>query len=206
VAKYRKYKELSMKYKNIKFKTSFSLEFTKKDSGGFTIIETLVAITVLMIAVAGPLVVASKGLNSALYARDQVTASFLGQESMEVIKNQRDNNKEGDKNWLDQILLPSNCIDGSPTCDADAISSDMFKSGLSSVGSPISFNDSTGYNHDSSGISTKFKRYYYLTLPNNVNPCLIDSTECTVHVKVTWNEGTIPYDVDLGSELLDVVR
>ncbi len=57
---------------------------------GFTIIETLVAITILMISIAGPLTIANKSLMAAIYAKDQVTASFLAQDLMEDIKNQRD--------------------------------------------------------------------------------------------------------------------
>ena len=62
----------------------------KKDKG-FTIIETLVAITILMIAIAGPLTIAQKGFIASIYARDQVTASFLAQDMMEAIKNEQRN-------------------------------------------------------------------------------------------------------------------
>ena len=48
---------------------------TASSQKGFTIIETLIAITVLMIAVAGPLSVASKGLLSAQISKDQMIAS-----------------------------------------------------------------------------------------------------------------------------------
>ncbi|OHA16307.1 MAG: hypothetical protein A2830_00175 [Candidatus Taylorbacteria bacterium RIFCSPHIGHO2_01_FULL_44_110] len=65
-------------------------QFKDKD-GGFTIVETLVAITVLMIAIAGPLVAANKSLTAALYAKNQMTASFLAQEAMELIKETKNN-------------------------------------------------------------------------------------------------------------------
>lgn len=58
---------------------------------GFTIIETLVAVTILMISIAGPLTIAQKSLNASIYARDQVTASFLAQDFIEKIKNERSN-------------------------------------------------------------------------------------------------------------------
>lgn len=61
---------------------------TKK--GGFTLIETLVAITILLIALAGPLTIAAKGLSTAYYARDQITAFYLAQEGIEYLRNIRD--------------------------------------------------------------------------------------------------------------------
>ena len=57
---------------------------------GFTLIETLVAISILLIALAGPLTIAAKGLNSSYYARDQITAFYLAQEGIEYIRNYRD--------------------------------------------------------------------------------------------------------------------
>lgn len=66
--------------------------FTLQKNKGFTIIETLVAITILMISIAGPLTIAQKSLMAASYAKDQVIASFLAQDLMEKIKNDRDVN------------------------------------------------------------------------------------------------------------------
>jgi len=57
---------------------------------GFTLVETLVAITILLISIAGPLTIASKGLSGAYYARDQITAYYLAQEGIEYIRNVRD--------------------------------------------------------------------------------------------------------------------
>src|ERR1035437_4324893 len=63
----------------------------RKSDEGFTLIETLVAISILMIAISGPLVVANKSLTAALYAKDQTTASYLAQEILESIRNEKDN-------------------------------------------------------------------------------------------------------------------
>jgi len=66
-----------------------------QNNKGFTLIETLVAITILMISIVGPLTIAQKSLTAATIAKDQVIASFLAQELMEQIKNDRDNTAFG---------------------------------------------------------------------------------------------------------------
>jgi len=50
--------------------------FAEKKKKGFTLVETLVAITVLMLSIAAPLTIAATALFSAYYARDEITASF----------------------------------------------------------------------------------------------------------------------------------
>lgn len=77
------------------------LQFNK----GFTLIETLVAISILMLGVMGPLMIASSSLQNARYGRDQVTASYLAQEGIEYVRFVRDNNKidrlnGGSADWL----------------------------------------------------------------------------------------------------------
>jgi hypothetical protein len=57
---------------------------------GFTLIEALVAISILMIAIASPIMLAQKGLSSSILSRDQMIASFLVQDGIEAIKNMRD--------------------------------------------------------------------------------------------------------------------
>lgn len=59
---------------------------------GFTLIETLVAITVLTIAIVAPMTLTSQALSAAMYARDQVTAFHLAQEAIEAVRSIRDAN------------------------------------------------------------------------------------------------------------------
>ncbi|MEK7554185.1 MAG: prepilin-type N-terminal cleavage/methylation domain-containing protein [Patescibacteria group bacterium] len=58
---------------------------------GFTLIETMIAVTILAFAVAGPLFTASRVVVSAQTARDQLTASYLAQEGIEYVRAMRDN-------------------------------------------------------------------------------------------------------------------
>lgn len=59
---------------------------------GFTLIEALVAVTILTIAVVGPLYTASRAIVAAQSARDQLTASYLAQEGIEYARAVRDDN------------------------------------------------------------------------------------------------------------------
>jgi type II secretory pathway pseudopilin PulG len=64
---------------------------TNRDKG-FTIIETLTAIFILLISITGPMAFSQNGLRAAFQARDQITAFYLAQDAIEFIKNQRDTN------------------------------------------------------------------------------------------------------------------
>lgn len=166
---------------------------------GFTIIETLIAITILMIAIAGPLVVASKGLTGALASRDQMIASNLAQESMETVKNKRDNNLAASANWLNTISM---CTPANTPCDASSFDSSIITTGTST----LSIATNSNYSH-TSGSATLFKRSFHLNLPGNpASACLTTSTECIVTVVVDWNEGTVPYEVSLSSNLQSTTR
>ncbi|HUY05376.1 MAG TPA: prepilin-type N-terminal cleavage/methylation domain-containing protein [Candidatus Paceibacterota bacterium] len=63
---------------------------TKRAVRGFTLIEAMIAITILTFAVAGPLSAASHALVATEVARDQLTASYLAQEGIEYLRAMRD--------------------------------------------------------------------------------------------------------------------
>ncbi|MFA5997898.1 MAG: prepilin-type N-terminal cleavage/methylation domain-containing protein [Candidatus Paceibacterota bacterium] len=60
-------------------------------SAGFTLIETMVAVSILTLSVAGPLFTANRAIVAAMTARDQLTASYLAQEGIEYVRAMRDN-------------------------------------------------------------------------------------------------------------------
>lgn len=73
---------------------------SKNTQSGFTIIETLVAIFILLISITGPLSFAQSGLRASFVARDQVVAFYLAQDAIETVKNIRDNNSLNGDEWL----------------------------------------------------------------------------------------------------------
>jgi prepilin-type N-terminal cleavage/methylation domain-containing protein len=86
---------------------------------GFTLIETFVAISILLVSLAGPLSIAAKALQSAYYSRDEITASYLADEAIEYVRAIRDQNYLSDQSdWLTGLDDPTkNCIDNNCTVD-----------------------------------------------------------------------------------------
>lgn len=76
----------------------------------------MVAISILSLSITGPMVIAQKGIGSAIYARDQITAFYLAQEAVEYIRNVRDSNRINQVSWLS--YLPT-CLSGG-ACQVDA--------------------------------------------------------------------------------------
>ena len=59
---------------------------------GFTLIETLVAITILMVGVIGPLLIATRGITDGMYAKNKIIATYLAQEGLDLVINKRNSN------------------------------------------------------------------------------------------------------------------
>ena len=83
---------------------------------GFTLVEALVAISILMIAIASPMMLTQKSLSSATLSKDQMVATFLAQDTIEAVRNIRDQIavRGTDTDWLSSDILLKNCI-----CDTD---------------------------------------------------------------------------------------
>lgn len=73
--------------------TTGTNKFLARGRAGFTLIETFVAITILLIAVLGPMSMIAKFYASNAFAGNQLTASFLAQDGLETTANIIRNNK-----------------------------------------------------------------------------------------------------------------
>jgi prepilin-type N-terminal cleavage/methylation domain-containing protein len=62
----------------------------KTSNTGFSLVETLVAIAILLIVIVGPMSIATSAANSTSFANQQVMAYFLAQEGLELVQKGRD--------------------------------------------------------------------------------------------------------------------
>jgi len=173
---------------------------------GFTLIETLVAITILTVAVAAPLSLAAQSLLAAFNARDQVTAFHLAQEAIETVRAQRDKNlleiiKTGvNVAWLgglevEERNITTGDIEDEKPFMVDSISTSAnFASCTGSVDEPcarLQFDEVSGfYGHIFSGRSftkeSRFTRIVRITEVANTN-----KEEVIVRSEVQWRTGRL---------------
>ena len=190
-----------------------------KNKYGFSLIETMIAVSILMIAIAGPLSLVQAGLFSSIHQRNQVTATYLAQEAIEYIKNVRDSNSYLKYSfpgtaWTDWLKNP----DGGATLDAICASpkgctvdphgtidlSKHFKT--VDVAVPIMQNTVNGstliYNYKSSSDSVQTTYTRVVTI---APPVVGGSTskEVVVTVKMSWNDGAIPRTYTVSTNLLN---
>ena len=82
---------------------------------GMSLIETIVAVTILAAAIVGPMTLAAQSLKASRYARSELIATHLAEEGVEVIHNIRDNNITNypTGSWLANIFSST-----TPACNA----------------------------------------------------------------------------------------
>ncbi|MEN9390465.1 MAG: hypothetical protein RLZZ283_565 [Candidatus Parcubacteria bacterium] len=168
----------------------------KETTKAFTLIETLVAITVLLVSLAGPMSLAAQALQSAYYARDQVTAFYLAQEGIEYIRAIRDQNYLAGNAWLTGLESGESCVGA--YCYVDLVSFTHHRcAGASDPAScPRIKMSSIGklYNH-ASGDDTKFTRSVIIT------PVGLGDTQVIISVRVQWISAGINRTFDLSERI-----
>ncbi len=72
------------------------MSIQKTLQSGFSLVEVLVAITILLLVIVGPMQIISRSINSTSFATEQVNAWFLAQEGLELAQKGRDGLVLGD--------------------------------------------------------------------------------------------------------------
>jgi type II secretory pathway pseudopilin PulG len=171
-----------------------------KNKGGFTIIEALVAFAVLTLSLGPLLVVVTMSARISSSIKNNLTASMLAQEGIEVVRAIRDTN------WLKVPEDPFYTnLNGGADGSTETGTVQYNSSAIVIVGpSPyLKFDSSSGlYSYDS-GSPAPYKRTIKITkIPNPANPgnpCV----ELKVESVVTWQENNRLRTITVEDHLFD---
>lgn len=159
-------------------------------------LETLVALSVLTVAIAGAFTAAQTGISSSTFSKNQVTAFYLGAEGVEQIRNIRDNNALQGQHWLTGIALQASdpCYFGK-VCTVDTLNNTI--STCSGGVCPSIRHDSQNgfYGYEPSWDETSFVREVRLTQ--------INSQEVSIVVTVKWSKGVLNRQFNIRENILN---
>ena len=146
---------------------------------GFTLIETLVAITILSAAVAGPMVLAIKNVGTASVSQDQLVAFYLGQEVFEYARNVRDTNILSESSdWLGGLDV---CKTNGCYIDVLNETGPVTDCGTGGCVNRLKFDKDTGKYNYTSEEETIFTRTVKIE-----NPVGTNSDEAKISVSIKW--------------------
>ncbi|MCA9363461.1 prepilin-type N-terminal cleavage/methylation domain-containing protein, partial [Candidatus Kaiserbacteria bacterium] len=190
----------------------------KSQCQGFSLVETLVAITILLLVIIGPMRISTSTARSTSFASEQVTAFFLAQEGVEIVQNTRDKsmleqlNGDTADGW-DDVMNPSsgiftNCFSSNgcnmhfhPGAEGTLDHVDECDGGnaLRECKMYISTSDvRSKFTHHTGGEETPFRRRIYLEE--------INDHEVQVRSVVDWRTGSIrdSQQVEVETYLFDI--
>ncbi|MEK7208634.1 MAG: hypothetical protein AAB677_00020 [Patescibacteria group bacterium] len=148
-------------------------------SQGFTIIESLVAITILIVGVLGPMTAATRGITDGYYAGNQLIATYLAQEALELAGAQIINDREDSQAFLNGF--DSSCLTSS--CAVAIIPTNISFSFSACTGAnnncKMTYNTTGGFYDYSSDSGQEFTRTLKIT------PIQTDK-QALLEAKVTW--------------------
>ncbi len=175
---------------------------------GFTVLESIVAIAVVSLAIAGAFSAVGTGLSSAIQAKEETKAYYLAQEALEIIRNKRDANildkliNGAAVTWRSGISENASdpCFPGK-TCKVDATGPGIppvYLTECSASGNlwdvcPVLTQDPNTYLYSYSGsLATIFNREIQIENISNVVNGVPQITEIAVTIRISWQHAGMP--------------
>lgn len=179
--------------------------FLRQKNTGFTLVETLVAISIFTLSILALMSVLTQGISNTSYAKQKIIASYLAQEGVEYIRNMRDN----------YVLYPvngtwNNFKNKLAPCNQGSNQECGFNNLVLSTNSAFIFKCSSGdcklylnngsYNTNSSGVYSGFIRKIWMTtVPANPD-------EVKIFSNVSWTQGSGSYSITFSESLFNWVE
>lgn len=149
---------------------------------GFTLIETIVAVAILSMAVAGPLTLAVKNIGAAAVSQDQLIAFYLAQEGTEFVRNKIDENilngNALDNKWLEGLGICASSYGCYINIDARGASISECSDSICAA-AELKFDSVSGYYINLGDMGTSFKRIITIYDSN--------TDEAQISATVSWS-------------------
>lgn len=169
----------------------------KKIKNGFTLLEAIVAIFVLIVAISGSFTLINYVISSTPVTTSKLIASYMAQEGIELIRNIRDTNwlqatGVWDKGLSSECTGACQCIDanGCVVDYADTNQLDPILQAYTGQFLNIDANNLYGY---SGGTSTKFQRQIIIS---PLSPDILN-----VSISIYWQDKGINYQINAQENL-----
>lgn len=185
---------------------------TKKEYG-FTLVEVLISLTLFSIAITGVITVAAQGGINVNAARNRVTATYLADEGLELMRGFRDTNIVSagigfeTTGWNNFVTSSTPCQ--TAVCDIDPTNvgggiSLPFPAVANIVPCPLGichlYHTTTGYYTSiTDGLPTTTVSMF----SRGISVSIVSPTEVHVTSTVTWNEGVLPQSVVVDENLFN---
>jgi hypothetical protein len=152
---------------------------------GFTIVESLAAIAILVTAIVGTLSAVQTGLSSYVFSKDQITAFYLAQEGFEQIRNLRDKNRINNQDFIAYIAgVNDPCFFGEACMVSPAETSALTRCSSPGNCPKLRQDPTTGFfGYNGAWKETPFRREIVLSS--------INANEFYVTVTVDWSKGSV---------------
>lgn len=168
---------------------------------GFTLLETVVALSVITAAVVGPVYLITKGLFSSSFSRNKLIANNLAQEGLEAVRAVRENNvlcaflkEDVSWNWLQDsdgagsltgtnLKVDVNQTD-TITCAGKSLPNPRFSANCNE---PLKLNASDQYGY-AAGTDTIFQRCVDVVQPGSSEGAIPASDIADLTVTISWSE------------------
>ena len=178
----------------------------KHGGRGFTLVETLIAISIFSVSIVALMSFLSQNISNAGYAKKKIIATYLAQEGIESVRNMRDSyifysdTTSNDWNKFKVKLNPCNL--GNECGFNNSVYTDnpnfIFKCSSNPNGCKLYLNDGN-YNTNSVGNDSGYSR--------KIRMDTISADEVKVFSTVSWSQpGGLPYTITLSESLFNWVE
>lgn len=171
---------------------------------GFTLVETLVAISLLFVLFAGPFAILQQSIRTGAFVKDQTVAYYLAQDAEEYIKNMRDNSLIAGTPHFGEFIAACGTTCYLETTKARPASTADVVHVCTGTCPPLRYDEASDlYGYDPGDPVSPYIRTITVT-PDPDDP--LNTHEFLVSVSVSWSAGFVPRAVTVNYGIFDFMQ